>query len=75
MLARHMRRRPNINPTLFQCIVLMGSCYSQQAQNICITFVQRRHNVFDIGPALYVCFVLTGLNAAQLTRGIEPVLV
>ena len=28
---------------------------NQQAQNICITFAQRRTNVFDVGPALYKC--------------------
>ena len=26
---------------------------SQQTQNICITFVQRWPNVFDVGPKLY----------------------
>ena len=26
---------------------------SQQTQNICIPFVQRRHNVFDVDPTLY----------------------
>ena len=26
---------------------------AQQVQNICITFVQRRSNVFDVGPTLY----------------------
>ena len=34
---------------------------SQQTQNICITVVQRRPNVFDVGPTLYKwytkCFV------------------
>ena len=25
----------------------------QQTQSICITFVQRRPNVFDVGPTLY----------------------
>ena len=34
---------------------------SQQAQNICMTFVQRRSNVFDVGPTLYKCFVFAGL--------------
>ena len=29
---------------------------SQQTQNICITFVQRRPNVFDVGPTLYKCY-------------------
>ena len=28
---------------------------SQQIQNICRTFVQRRTNVFDVGPTLYKC--------------------
>ena len=28
---------------------------SQQTQNMCITFVQRRPNVFDMGPTLYKC--------------------
>ena len=30
--------------------------YIQQTQNICITFVQRRPNVFDVGPTLYKCY-------------------
>ena len=30
--------------------------YSQQTQNICITFVQRRPKVFDVGPTLYKCY-------------------
>ena len=29
---------------------------TQQTQNICITFVQRRPNVFDVGPTLYKCY-------------------
>ena len=29
---------------------------SQQTRNICITFVQRRPNVFDVGPPLYTCY-------------------
>ena len=29
---------------------------SQQAQHICIKFVQRRPNVFDVGPTLYKCY-------------------
>ena len=28
---------------------------SQQTQNICTTFIQRRPNVFDVGPTLYKC--------------------
>ena len=30
--------------------------YTQQAQTICITFIQRRTNVEDVGPALYKCY-------------------
>ena len=29
---------------------------SKQTQNICITFIQRRPNVFDVGPTLYECY-------------------
>ena len=29
---------------------------SQQTRNICITFIQRRPNVFDVGPILYKCY-------------------
>ena len=29
---------------------------SQQTQNICMTFIQRRPNVFDVGPTLYKCY-------------------
>ena len=32
------------------------SCYSQQTQNICKTFVQRWPNVFDVGRTLYKCY-------------------
>ena len=36
---------------------------TQQTQNICITFIQRRPNVFDIGPTLYkmsyTCFAFS----------------
>ena len=30
--------------------------HTQQTQNICITFVQRRPNVFDVGPTLFKCY-------------------
>ena len=29
---------------------------SQQTQSNCITFIQRRPNVFDVGPTLYKCY-------------------
>ena len=43
-------------------------CSSQKTQNICITLVQRRHNVFDVGPTLYKCFVFTGLLSPRTSR-------
>ena len=41
--------------------VLHNPCSSQhlvtqQTQNICITFIQRRPNVFDVGPTLHKCY-------------------
>ena len=36
-----------------QHIKPIKSSYTQQTQNICITFVQRRPNVFAFGPTLY----------------------
>ena len=45
---------------------------SQQTQNICITFIQRRPNVFDVGPTLYKCYTnllcLLGCSE-QILRG------
>ena len=36
---------------------LVCNCFiTQQTQNTCMTFVQRRPNVFDVGPALYTCY-------------------
>ena len=29
---------------------LLSNSSTQQTQNLCITFVQRRHNIFDVGP-------------------------
>ena len=37
------------------CVIGKGA-HSKQTQNISITFVQRRPNVFDVGPALYKCY-------------------
>ena len=36
----------------------------QQTRSICITFVQRRPNVFDVGPSLYKCYA----HAVVFTR-------
>ena len=48
-----MRRWPNIEPTLNKCTMFerKSSCSSQQTQDICITFIQRRPNVFDVGAS------------------------
>ena len=43
--------------------------------NICKTSDQRLWRWSDIVQMLYKCFVFTWLNAAQQTRGVEPVLV
>ena len=42
----------------FATCVCVATCdtTSQQTQNICITFVQRRPNVFDVGPILCKCY-------------------
>ena len=32
--------------------------YTQQTQHICITFVQCRSNVEDVGPTLYKCYTI-----------------
>ena len=29
---------------------------TQQTQNMCTTFIQRRPNVSDVGPTLYKCY-------------------
>ena len=45
---------------------------TQQTQNICITFVQRRPNIFDVGPTLCNCYtnVLCLLGSCKnCTRG------
>ena len=39
---------------------------SQQTQNIYITFIKRRPNVFDVGSTLYKCFAFTGVRHAVL---------
>ena len=62
-LAQHWRT--------VQCV--MESPPAQQTQNIRITCIQRRPNVFDIGPALYkshtIVLCLLGVNASL---GVSP---
>ena len=46
----------SVHPTLikYDGSLLLGS--TQQTQHICITFIQCRPNVFDVGPTLYKCY-------------------
>ena len=39
-----------------ECAGFMLRAQTQQTQNICIAFEQRRPNVFDVGPTLYKCY-------------------
>ena len=53
MLGQRLRCWRNIEPTLENVQCLRESPPAQQTQNICITFIQRRPKVFDVGPALH----------------------
>ena len=53
MLGQRLRRWPNIEPTLNKCTMFERKSFAQQTQDICITFIQRRPNVFDVGPTLH----------------------
>ena len=50
--SREQRVRIVSGNALF-CQEWMSPGHAQQTQNICITFVQRRDNVFDVDPSLY----------------------
>ena len=53
----------------FSCVV--KTLAAQQTQNICITFIQRRTNVFDVGPTLYKCYT-NGLCLPGGLHSAEP---
>ena len=59
MLGLRQKRWHSIEPILNRAI-------PQQTQNICITFIQRRPNVFDVSPALYNGFVFVGTDWYQM---------
>ena len=65
-VVQHYTRNTICNCVYFNII-------SQQTQNFCITFIQRRPNVFDVGPTLYKCytnvFVFTGMITIWKTTG------
>ena len=52
MLGQRLRHWPNIEPTLDKS-TMFESPPAQKTQNICIKFIQRRPNVFDVGPTLH----------------------
>ena len=68
MLGQRLRRWPNIEPTLDKVQCLRESIPAQQTQNICNTFIQRRPNVFDVGPTLHkviqMFLCLLGVNTS-----------
>ena len=57
MLGQRLWRWPNIEPILNKCTNVQclreSPPEAQQTQDICITFIQRRPNVFDVGPTLH----------------------
>ena len=53
MLGQRLRRWPNIKPALENGQCLRESPPTQQTQDMCITFIQRRPNVFDVGTTLH----------------------
>ena len=48
--------RINQGMTTISACVLYGVGLPQQTQNICITYVQRRPNICDVGPTLCKCY-------------------
>ena len=46
---------------------------AQQAQNVCITFIQRRPNVFEIGPTLYKSYTNVVCLLGEHIRWQRPV--
>ena len=55
-----------------QC--LRESPPAQQTQNICITFIQRRLNVFDVGPTLYKVIQMFCVYWVSIQAWGQPVL-
>ena len=82
LLGQRLRRWPNIEPTLNKC-TMFESLPAQQTQDICITFIQRRPNVFDVGPTLHkviqlfcvywTCQYKLGSSSFNIPAGIQSV--
>ena len=47
-------------------------CIMQQRQNICITFIQRGRNVFDIGLTLCKCYTNVLCLLGRVYRNVTP---
>ena len=73
MLDQRLRRWSNIEPTLDKCTMLERSPPAQQTQHICITFIQRRPNVFDVGPTLYEVIQMFCVHWVSIQVWGEPV--
>ena len=68
MLGQRRRQWTSIKPALGQWLVFAGNMilFNQKTQNICITFIQRRPNVFDVGPTLYSTLGQHCINVIQI---------
>ena len=53
MLGQRLGRWPNIETTLDYCTMFERKSSCQQTQDISITIIQCRPNVFDVGPTLH----------------------
>ena len=71
----------NINPTVSQRLVLAVIkiqrrptvlSYPKKHKNICITFIQRRPNVFDVGLTLYKCYTNVFYLLGNLRKAQRP---
>ena len=62
-LARYIQLSEKLDKTYYRGVIINNThgkraakWRTQQTQNICITFIQRRHNVFGVGPTLHKCY-------------------
>ena len=81
MLGQRRRQWPSIKTGQFSCAFCATSCLTlglpQQTQNICITIIQRRPNVFAVGQTLYKCYTnaLCLVRHTRQTRAIDTMLI
>ena len=65
MCGRHTIEPSNEHTYQATWLVRWHGSITQTTQTICITFVQRRHNVFHVGPILHKCYT----NVSRLLSG------